>query len=144
MTDSPLQDALLNLIEACGSWNAFDGPAIARDLRVARHLWRTAMLVGPDQRVSVDRLTGDFMGITNDYSPHRGLPDTLYGFDRLQVTPVLGQEVALETLANSWGADSIEWIGLPQAQSAIEDSDETAYAQAGGNIRQVILELWWD
>ena len=47
-----------------------------------------------------------------DPSGSRGL----YGFDVLQLTPVMGKEQDLEGLANSWGADSVQWIGLPEAR----------------------------
>lgn len=144
MNDNPIQTAMLVLIEACGSWNAFDGPAIVRDLRANCELWRSAVLVGPGDRIYLDRESGDFVRQDRDFSAHRGLPDILYGYDVLQLTPVMGEEQPLEALANSWGADSVQWIGLPKASTALEDDNEEAYGQAGGDSRRVILELWWD
>ena len=56
MSDDSIQEAILALIEACGRYNAFDGPAIVRDLRACRGVWRSAVLVGPAERIYVDSL----------------------------------------------------------------------------------------
>jgi hypothetical protein len=142
MSDDHIQEAMLLLIEASGHWNAFDGPSIARDLRQNRKLWRSAILVGPGERIYLDSSSGDFVRSERDFSPHRGLPDTLYGFDVLQLMPSSGAQDELETLAKSWNADSLQWIGLPQATTAIEDDE--AYGESGGDRQRVLLELWWD
>jgi hypothetical protein len=142
MSDDQIQEAMLALIEACGRWNSFDGPAIVRDLRAHRELWRSTVLVGPPCQIHLE--SGVFAREVRDFSAHRGLPVTLYGFDILQLTPVLGREQDIEALANSWGADSIQWFGLPLARTAVEDDDEAAYVLCGGDPRRVVLELWWD
>jgi hypothetical protein len=136
---------MLTLIEACGHWNAFDGPAIVRDLRANRGLWRTAVLVGrQSEKVYLDSDSGDFVRSERDFSAHRGLPETLYGFDILQLMPAPGKETDLAALVESWEADSVQWFGLPDAETALEDSDEETYVQAGGDPGRVIVELWWD
>lgn len=144
MSDDSIQIAMLTLIESCGQWNAFDGPAIVDDLRRRTELWRTVVLVGPGERAFLDRDSGNIIRSERDFSAHRGLPDTLYGYDVLQLTPAPGKEDALAALAESWGADSVTWIGLPQASTSLEDDNEQAYAQTGGDPRRVVLELWWD
>ncbi|MEW6366084.1 MAG: hypothetical protein AB1714_15755 [Acidobacteriota bacterium] len=144
MQDDEIQEAPLRVIEVAGRWNAFDGPAITSDLRTHRTLWRTAMLVGPPTEVFLDAETHDLIRANHDYSAHRGIPDVLYGFDTLQLTPAIGLEDALESLARKWGADDQRWIGLPRAASALDFEDEAAYVRAGGDPRRVLLELWWD
>src|SRR5262249_53594408 len=99
MIGDSIQTAMLALIEGSGKWNAFDGPAIAQDLKNHRDLWRTVVLVGPGERIYLDRDSGNFVRSERDFSAHRGLPDTLYGYDVLQLTPALGKEHALEVLA---------------------------------------------
>ena len=142
MSDDQIQEAMLLLIEASGHWNAFDGPSIVRHLRQNRSLWKSAILVGPGERIYLDSTSGDFVRSEKNFSPHRGLPDTLYGFDVLQIAPNGGMEDELESLAKSWNADSVQWIGLPQATTAIEDDE--AFQESGGDLRRVLLELWWD
>jgi hypothetical protein len=142
MGDYTIQEAMLDLIEACGHWNAFNGPAIVRDLRAQRGLWRSVVFVGPGAQVHFE--SGAFVREERDFSAHRGLPEILYGFDILQLTSVFGREQELESLANTWGADSVDWYGLPLARTAVEDGDEAAYVLSGGDPQRVVLELWWD
>jgi hypothetical protein len=144
MTDLSIQEAILQLIEATGSWNAFDGPRIVRDLRANPLLWRTAVLVGPAAQVFRDASSREITRADYDYSAHRGLPEFLYGYDTLQLTPRGGQEDALDSLTRGWGADSARWIALPSADTAVEDDDPEAYRAAGGDPDKVVLELWWD
>jgi hypothetical protein len=72
------------------------------------------------------------------------LPIALLGFDVLQLTPRFGEEDRLKTPADTWVADSVTWIGFPQARTAAEELDELAYRENGGDPNRVLLELWWD
>jgi hypothetical protein len=139
-----IQEAMLALIEASGRWNAFDGPSIARELRTNHAIWRTVVFRGPEESVYMDGESGEVKSAERDFSPHRGLPDFLYGYDTIQVTPNCGMEDRLEKLADRWGADSIRWYDLSVARSALELRDESAYANSGGDPHRVVLELWWD
>src|SRR5262245_32189286 len=139
MSDNSIQEAMLNLIEACGHWNAFDGPLIVRDLRRNRKFWRTAILVGPGERIYLDAASGGFVKSERDFATHRGIPA-----DVLQLTPNFGAEDNLKTLADTWIADSVTWIGFPQARTATPELDEEVYRQAGGDPNRVLIELWWD
>lgn len=142
MENDQIQEAILTLIEASGHWNSFCGPAIARDLRQNRKFWMSAIFAGPAEQIYLDSKTGNLIRSEQDFSAHRGLPGTLNGFDVLQLTPCIGSESELEELAWSWNPDSVEWIGLPDAATAIEDAE--AFEKSGGDPDRVILHVWWD
>ncbi len=91
-----------------------------------------------------DEGTGSILRSEMDYSAHRGLPDTLYGFDTLELAPTCGSEAALEALAGSWGADTANWVGFPSASSATDCETADEYRTAGGDPERVVLSLWWD
>jgi hypothetical protein len=140
MDDERIQLAMLALIESIGSWNAFDGAAIVRALRANRGVWRTAIIVGAKGNVYFE--SNIFVKEERDFSAHRGLPETLFGYDTLQFTPVVGRESELEAIVNTWGPDSIDWYGLPNAGKAIHDEGD--YVRSGGDPKRVVLEAWWD
>ena len=139
-----IQAAILELIAASGSWNAFDGPVIVESLRANRSLWRTAVLVGPTTYIFREESTGAIVRTDTDHSAHRGMPEVLYGYDTLELTPTFRNEDALKTLAERWGADTVDWIGFTSAGSAVEEETAEEYRAAGGDPDRVVLTLWWD
>ncbi|MCK6474377.1 MAG: hypothetical protein L6R28_21880 [Planctomycetes bacterium] len=139
-----LQEAMLNLIEAAGHWGTFNGPNIARSLRENRNIWRAVLLVGPAQKLVQDSATGKFVREESDYSGLRGLPENLYGYDRVHLAPALGQEDKLEALANSWDPESVDWIRYEEANTAVEARSRDDYMANGGDPKRVVLEIWWD
>ena len=69
-------------------------------------------------------------------------PKRFTDMTRLIAPPSVGRESELEAIVNTWGPDSIEWYGLPNAGTAIHD--ESDYVRSGGDPKRVVLEAWWD
>jgi hypothetical protein len=69
-----------------------------------------------------------------------GLPEDTLFLDALRITPQAGQEAELETLAASWDAEVIQWLSFADAYW---QRDEAAFAAAGFDPNNAVLEIWW-
>jgi hypothetical protein len=137
------QDIYLSLIEASGQWNAFDGLAIARSLRANRDIWRAVVFCDCGYQCLFD-LEGKVTAIRTEFSALRGLPEDTLFFDTIRITPHAGREAQLEALAETWDADTVQWISFAEASSAYWERQEAAFTEAGFNPSQAVLEVWWD
>lgn len=138
------QEVYLQLIEAAGQWNAFDGLEIADSLRANRELWLAVVFCDCGYYRLLD-LEGNVTAIQTEYCVLRGLPEDTLFLDTLRITPRPGREGQLEALAAAWGADTVKWLPFGEASSAHPfRQDESGFVRAGFDLSMAVLEVWWD
>ena len=138
------QDVYLQLIEAAGEWNAFNGLEIARSLRANREFWLAALFCDRGYYRLFD-FEGNVTAIQTEYCVLRGLPDDTLFLDTLRITPRVGREGQLEALAETWDADTAKWLSFAEASSAHPyRQEESAFVAAGFDPSKAVLEVWWD
>ena len=97
------QEIQLELIRR-GSFNDFDGPLIADVLVANKHLWSAVIF---DREGYCDFTEGTALAI--DLIKLRDLEAGYWNVDTLFILPEQGQEDALWHLAQSIGADEVDW-----------------------------------
>ncbi len=134
---------MLDLIESAGSWNSFDGEKIAALLRENRNLWRAAILTdaGGDFRVNSE---GIITGIDPDLKALGSLLHDFLAYDVIRAIPQAGRDRELEALFDSMHADSVRWLKLEDARSALGHITREEFAAGGYHADHAILEAWWD
>jgi hypothetical protein len=100
------------------SFNSFDGARVARDLLRHRQLWCGAL---------IDRVG------TNALIKLRDLGTGSWNVDTLYILSSGAKDGLLLSLARSWRADEIRWIGGSRASTLL-----------GTSRHYRILEAWWD
>ena len=124
--DNAIQDLQLRLIELV-EYNELDGKRVVKDLVRDRDLWRAVIIdrEGTAERINLIKL--------------RDLPQGIWNVDTLFLLPEKGRENELETLARTWKADEIDWIGGEEASAMLGG----AGFDDPSNPRRV-LRIWWD
>jgi len=115
-----VQELLLRLMELA-SFNDFDGELVASDLRKHSDLWRGAVL----DRDGLIKL--------------RDLPYRRWNVDTLSILPAPGREDELFALADTWGADEVDWVGGEEGCCQLGSWS----SESRDNPRQY-LRVWWD
>jgi len=103
-------------------FNSFDGERVADSLETHRELWRAAVM--DDDQHGLIKL--------------RDLADGQWNVDTLYLLSVEGREMELWSLAETWGADGLQWIGGDDAGELL--------GQWGSGLNSAfqILAAWWD
>lgn len=100
------------------SFNDFDGERVVKDLEANSDYWSGAIM-------------GRFDGYC-ELLPLRDIHDG-WNVDTLMITTPKRNKKYLEMLANTWGADEVDWLSHEQAQKMLR-----------GDLDQEVLRVWWD
>ena len=138
---TPAQDIYLNLIEASGSWNSFDGPRMAKELRAHTRIWRAAILTREPRVLAGTPVTE--LRHRVDLIVLRDLPSGHVNLDHLFLLPEPGQQDAVEQLARGWSATDFVWQPQREALRAMGAS-RARFQDYQQDEPRFLLGLWWD
>lgn len=135
------QQIYLNLIEASGHWNDFDGPRIASDLRKHIRLRRSAVLLRLPRVLRGTLMTE--LRHSVDLIVLRDLCEGHINLDCVFILPEPGHQEDLERLALDWSPDEVSWIPRPEAAKAMGMS-KFQMSDFPPDEQMFLLKLWWD
>jgi hypothetical protein len=138
---SAAQQIYLNLIDASGHWNDFDGPRIASDLRKHIHLWRSAVVLRLPRVLRGTPITE--LQHSVDLIALRDLCEGHINLDCVFILPEPAQQEELERLALQWSPDEVVWIPRREAAKAMGMS-KLKMSDFALDEQMFLLKLWWD
>jgi len=134
------QEIYLNLIEACGHWNTFNGTRIAADLRAHADLWSSAVLTALP--MILDGTVVSELRHRVNLVALRDLPNEHVNLDTLFILPHLGRQDAVEALVRAWSPDEVTWISLREGSRAMGASKFRFQDYSADEARFLLRARW--